>query len=162
MNLKKLSPRHRLLAMQVANGVPVRQAAQQLGFSEGWALAVSRAPLFLSAVDTLLSKRERNMLAEAKKRLADEALNNVEAMVEVRDTAEDPRTRLAAAEGMLDYVVPRKTATEEERTFKFVLSDDQYATIKQALSLLTTEETHALLTSEAARAEAIEAEFSDA
>lgn len=108
---KELNSRHRALMRQLAVGVPLKEAAEVLGFSIQRASLVSNSPLFKEE----MSKMEGEIRAkfvdsegsalqgdEVRKYLMDNAKKAAEKLVKLQDGATNERVQQASAIEILD------------------------------------------------------------
>jgi hypothetical protein len=129
---KKLNTRHKSLALAVATGNTVKKAAELIGVHENWAYIVSRSPAFKALVAKYFRELERETIKEAKQKILSEALNSVNVLVELRDTASSESVRLQAAQDLLDRAIPKAVKNENDNTLRISLPQELMAQMRGA------------------------------
>lgn len=118
-----LNTRHKSLALVVASGLSIQDAAEKIGYSKTWAYEVAKSPLFRSLVKHYEKEMVESTLQQAKERTYHEALASVNKLVELRDHSENENIQLSAAKELVQMVIPKVTKHEQDTTVRISLDD---------------------------------------
>ena len=122
---KHITGRHQALMRRLAAGVTLQDAAEELGYSIQRASIVSNSPLFQEEYKKLLEDIKAGVVkVEAsiahmdggvRKRLEVEAIQSLEALIGLRDSATSERVRQISAMDILDRAGYKATDKVEAR-----------------------------------------------
>lgn len=100
-----LNQRHILAAAMIATGKTQKEVCNTLNFTPNYMSILYNSPIFKNEVKRLQQQMQNSLLADAVTMLVGESLNNVRALVEIRDNYNlAPSVRIKAVDSMLDRV----------------------------------------------------------
>ncbi len=99
---RRLNNRHLLLALMVASGWRQTDIARHLGYHPNRVSIILGSPLMKSHVLALQKDLREGHIDDVLTKLARETGNSVDALVALRDHAENPSVQLGAASKLLD------------------------------------------------------------
>lgn len=113
-NVARERAEHRIAVLLKLQGFTIREIASQLEMTP---IAVSNALRQQWARDYMLETLERTGGKRVERLLAGEVINNIETLIEVRDSAPRPSDRASAANSLLDRYLgkPKERVEIDER-----------------------------------------------
>lgn len=128
---KKMSERHRLVALLTAAGLKNKAIGKQLGFTQGRLSIIKKSPLFQAIVEQHRAKIADLGLRDAVAKIVGDAPANIDFIRKVRDgyfegdDAEHLRIRMGAAGVLLDRQVSKKVESTStvNNTHRFLVED---------------------------------------
>lgn len=113
---KRLTERHRLVALMLAAGRTNVEVAHLTGLSPNRVSILRTSPLFQQLVEQERETIRRQAVEAVIHRLNGQAGPTLDTLINLRDQRQNLQVALGAANSLFDRVVPRQTAHEETRT----------------------------------------------
>lgn len=116
----RLAPRHELIALLIAAGKTNVEIARAVGVTANRISTIRQSPLMAEAVRHAQRYILDRVTQDVAERLNGEAGPTLDRLVQLRDTAEEERVRLGAANSLADRIssLSRRTVTEGEATIR--------------------------------------------
>lgn len=123
---QRLTERHRLIAYAVIAGKTNVEIARALGYHINRIYAIRQSPLFRALVEQLRKELQAGTIGTVIDRIMNEAGPSVDAIVQLRDSAESESVKLAAAQDLLNRnpSTAKISRTEEDRTVRVLFDSN--------------------------------------
>lgn len=131
-----LNPKQKFIAKLLAAGASIDEAAKASGVSSRHITVWMKGSLFPLEVDEARDKIVGKRIKQFNNVIADELLNNVNVLRDIRDNPQAKHAdRLRAIEILTDRIVPRPVAEKNTNTtqVKVVLTGDKEQKVRDAL-----------------------------
>jgi transcriptional regulator with XRE-family HTH domain len=132
-----LNPKQKLIAELLAVGMSSAQAAKEAGVSRSYVEILQRGSLFELEIDAARERLMRKKLKKFASMIVDELEPSLEKIRTLRDTADDERVQLRAAESIIEKALPRGGVLREGETETRVhvtLSDEKAAIAREVIA----------------------------
>lgn len=111
-----LNPRHRHVAMMVAQGRTNREIEELTGYDYNYIAILKGKPEFKLFVESMLREVQTYGMDQMLDQLKREFEPSVAKLKFWRDQDDEPAVSLGATKDILDRILPKKTITEEHKT----------------------------------------------
>jgi DNA-binding CsgD family transcriptional regulator len=119
-----LSPRHRQVAMLVAQGSTNQSISDATGYDLNYISLLKAKPEFKLLVESIVREVQTLGIDQMVDELKKEFLPTVERLKHWRDQDEEPSVSLGATNSILDRILPKKTLVENHQTILRLEGDD--------------------------------------
>ncbi|MBX7157234.1 MAG: hypothetical protein K1X66_02440 [Verrucomicrobiae bacterium] len=133
VEIKSEKPEHRIMLYLKAQGLSNKEIAKKTNYKESWVSQVTRQEWFRKA---LLDELKEEGSTKVKKLLANEAINSIMKVVELRDSASSEKVQMSCAMDLIDRHFG-KAAQKVEKTNEHKFTFQEVTKVDAKIEMIT-------------------------